>query len=246
MGIDYRQYYSPWDSLAMPVRSLLDSFLALLFPDRCGGCACLGELLCQRCRASFQPYPYGSDRFPASLNDIRVAFLFSGPLREAVHQFKYRRVRRLALPLGALMAASLVQRPLTADAVLPVPLHHDRLVERGFNQAEELACEVAHSLRLPLIAGGLSRIRATEQQAHLDARARAENMRGAFRWHGAHLPYRVLLVDDVLTTGATMGACAEALRDAGAKVIYGLALARSRPDHVGVSPTRKQKIEDRR
>jgi ComF family protein len=215
----------------MPVRSLLDAFLALLFPDRCGGCARLGELLCQGCRASFQPYPYGSDRFPAGLSDVRITFLFSGPLREVVHQLKYRSVRRLAQPLGMLMAASLAQHPLVADAVLPVPLHRDRLAERGFNQAEELAREVAQALHLPLIGNRLSRTRATEQQARLDARARAENMRGAFCWHGAATPHRVLLVDDVLTTGATMGACAEALRAAGAEVVYGLALARTRPDH---------------
>ena len=214
----------------MPIRSLLDAFLALLFPDRCGGCARLGELLCQGCRASLQPYPHGSDRFPASLSDVRIAFLFSGPLREVVHQFKYRPVRRLAQPLGILMAASLAQHPLVADAVLPVPLHHDRLAERGFNQAEELAREVAQALRLPLIGNRLSRTRATEQQARLDARARAENMRGAFQWHGAATPHRVLLVDDVLTTGATMDACAKALRTAGVEVVYGLALARSRPD----------------
>jgi ComF family protein len=214
----------------MPIRSLLDSFLALLFPDRCGGCARLGTLLCQGCRASFQPYPNGSDRFPASLSAVRITFLFSGPLREVVHQFKYRPVRRLAQPLGMLMAASLAQHPLVVDAVLPVPLHRDRLAERGFNQAEELAHAVAQALHLPLIGNRLARTRATEQQARLDARARAENMRGAFLWHGAAPPQRVLLVDDVLTTGATMGACAEALRAAGVEEVYGLALARTRTD----------------
>jgi ComF family protein len=215
----------------MPIRSILDAFLALLFPDRCGGCARLGALLCQGCRASFQPYPHGSDRFPTSLSDVRIAFLFTGPLREVLHQFKYRSVRRLAQPLGILMAASLAQHPLVADAVLPVPLHPDRLAERGFNQSEELARVVAQALQLPLIANRLSRTRATEQQARLDARARVENMRGAFHWNGATPPHHILLVDDVLTTGATMGACAEALRTAGVDVVYGLALARTRPDH---------------
>lgn len=215
----------------MPARSLLNAFLALLFPDRCGGCACLGDLLCRRCRASFLPYPHSVDRLPAGLSDVWIAFVFSGPLREVVHQLKYRSVRRLAQPLGSLMVASLAQHPLLVDAVLPVPLHRDRYAERGFNQAEELAREIARSLRLPLIASRLTRVRATEQQARLDAQARAKNMHGAFCWQGAPPPRRVLLVDDVLTTGATMGACAEALRGAGAEQVVGLALARSRPDH---------------
>jgi ComF family protein len=161
---------------------------------------------------------------------VRVAFVFASPLREVVHQFKYKGVRRLAQPLGQLMAAQLVARPLVADAVIPVPLHRERLAERGFNQAEALAQVVARALDLPLLATGLERVRATEQQAHLDARQRAANVHGAFRWRGAPPPRRLLIIDDVLTTGATIGACAEALRESGATAVYGLALARSRPD----------------
>src|SRR5262245_10126859 len=148
----------------MTSRTLLNSLLALLFPDRCGGCARLGDLLCQGCRAALMPYPYTADRFPASLSEVRIAFLFSSPLREVIHEFKYRRVRRLGAPLGELMAAHLLSRPLVVDAVLPVPLHHARLAERGFNQAEALAVAVAGALCLPLIADRLTRVRATEQQ----------------------------------------------------------------------------------
>ena len=213
----------------MLLRSILESFLTTLFPDRCGGCARLGELLCERCRGALMPYPRDPERFPASLDGVRVAFVFASPLREVVHQFKYRRVRRLAQPLGRLMAGHLAARPIAIDAVLPVPLHPQRLAERGFNQAEALAQEVAQALGRPLVRG-LERTRATGQQAHLDARQRADNVRGAFCWRAAAPPGRLLIVDDVLTTGATIGACAEALREAGAESVYGLALARSRPD----------------
>ena len=212
-------------------QSMFDSLLALLFPDRCAGCGRLGALLCPACRAALIPYPEGPHQPPPSLTDVRVAFVFDGPLREIVHQFKYRRERRLARPLGALLAAHLAAGPFSADAVLAIPLHHQRLAERGFNQAEALAGEVARAAGLPLINEGLVRIRMTEQQARLDARGRRENMRGAFSWHAAAAPpARVLLVDDILTTGATMSAGAEALRAAGAQAVYGLALARSRPD----------------
>jgi len=214
----------------MTTTPLLDRLLALLFPDRCGGCGRLGELFCRECRQALTPYPAGSDRFPACLADVRIAFLFNGPLREAVHALKYRRVRRLARPLGALMAAQLAAEPLACDALLAVPLHRERLAQRGFNQAEVLAQEVARILGVPLCSAGLERIRATEQQAHLDMRGRAENMRGAFRWRGGKPPKRIAIIDDVLTTGSTIGACAEVLRDAGADAVYGFALARSRPD----------------
>jgi ComF family protein len=214
----------------MPIVSFLDPLLALLFPERCGGCGCFGDLFCPGCRAALAPYPPGADRFPTSLADVRIAFLFGGPLRKAVHAFKYQSVRRLARPLGALMAAQLAADPPAVDALVAVPLHRDRLAERGFNQADALAQEIARAMRIPLLGAGLERVRATEQQAHLDARGRADNLRGAFRWQGAAPPHSVAIVDDVLTTGATMGACAEALRAAGAERVYGFALARSRHD----------------
>ncbi len=214
----------------MAGRSILDKLLALLFPDRCAGCKQLGDLLCGECRAALAPYPAEPAPTLPGLDGVRIAFVFDGPLRGAVHQLKYRRVRRMAQPLGALLSAVLAARPLAADALLPIPLHPARQAERGFNQAEVLAREVEQALRLPLIGAGLARVRATEQQARLDARARAENMRGAFRWQGATPPRRIILVDDVLTTGATMAACAAALRAAGTEQVYGLALARSRPD----------------
>ena len=216
----------------MPRRPLIETLLSFLFPDRCAGCRRGGSLLCAACRASLRPYPGGLRNQPASLADVRIVHLFDGPLRAAVHQFKYRRVRRMARPLGELLAANLAAAPLPFDSIAAVPLHAGRLAERGFNQAEALAAELARATRRNLINGGLTRIRATEQQAQLSARARADNVRGAFAWTAAAAPPRqVLIVDDVLTTGATMGACAAALREAGAAEVYGLALARSRPDY---------------
>lgn len=215
----------------MPGKSMLDSLIELLFPPRCAGCARLGALLCPVCRAELVPYPEGSHQLADALDQVRIAFIFQSPLREAVHEFKYRGVRRMSQPLGALLAAHLAARPLAVDALLAVPLHPDRQAERGFNHAEALAAEVARTLGLPLINGDLARIRATEQQARLDARGRRENMRGAFAWRGsAPPPRRILLVDDIVTTGSTLGACAEALRAAGSAEVSGLALARSRPD----------------
>jgi ComF family protein len=136
----------------------------------------------------------------------------------------------MAVPLGELLVDQLCAAALTADAIIPVPLHPSRQRQRGFNQSELLAAPVAAHYHWPVLSRGLVRVRATEQQAHLDAHARRANMRGAFAWqHNAPPPARVLLIDDVLTTGATIVACASALRAAGCREIYALALARSRP-----------------
>ena len=208
--------------------TLLDALLRLLFPDRCAGCRRLGALFCASCQAALRPYTPDRRAPPAGLAQVSIGYVFQSPLREAIHQLKYRKAQHVAEPLGTLLATQIAAQARELDAVLAVPLHADRLAERGFNQAEALARAVARGLRLPLISGPLVRVRATEQQAtQADSRARAENMRGAFAWHGAPPPARLVLVDDVYTTGATMGACAEALRHAGAASVCGLALARS-------------------
>lgn len=215
--------------MTLALRSLADALLALLFPDRCAGCQQVGALLCPECQAALRPYALPLPALP-SLDAAEVAFVFAGPLRDAVHVLKYRRIQRMAAPLGTLMAAHLRDHPLPADALIPVPLHPRRMAERGFNQSEALARQISRLCGAPL-AAGLVRTRDTEHQARLDARARQQNVRESFAWHyPAPPPPCVLLIDDVLTTGATLGACAQALRSAGAREVYALALARSQPE----------------
>ncbi len=210
-------------------QSFIESLLSTLFPERCVGCARLGALFCETCRAALRPYHLQRQLQQPELNGIDIGFVFEGPLREAIHQFKYQRRRRMAKPLGALLAAHVSPSFAANATIVPVPLHATRQRERGFNQAEVLAREVARALMLPLLREGLVRQRATEQQAHLDARRRHENVSGAFVWQStAAPPERVLLLDDVITTGATISACAAALRRAGTREVYALALARSR------------------
>lgn len=213
----------------MPARpSLLESLLALLFPERCAGCKRTGALLCTHCRSAIELYTDTLNALPG-VDGVSIAYVYRDPLRTAIHQLKYRRRRRVAQPLGELLAPIAAPHIANIDAIQAIPMHAARLNERGFNQADLIARALGAAIKLPCLARGLVRVRATEQQVHLNAQERRENMRDAFAWRNpAPPPARVLLIDDVLTTGATMSACALALREAGCREIYGIALARSR------------------
>lgn len=159
-----------------------------------------------------------------------VAFaLFGGAVADALRRLKYGGRSDLAVPLGHLARRAARSARVLADVVIPVPLHPARLAERGYNQAALLGAEVAEELGVPLSARALSRTRHTPQQARLDRASRLGNVAGAFR---VRTPVqvrgrRVLLIDDVSTTGATLAACAAALREAGAATVTALVVART-------------------
>ena len=181
-----------------------------------------GMLPCDACRRT--PPPYAFARAVAEYRD---------GIREAVHALKFGGRPVLATPLGRLLAES-GARALPAppdewaDGLVPVPLHPARLAERGFNQAELLAAPCAARWGVPILPRVLVRTRPTLPQTDLDPAARRANVRDAFRVPrpAAVQGRRVLLVDDVLTTGATVGAAARALRAAGATAVGVLTLAR--------------------
>jgi len=180
--------------------------------------------LCDQCGAP-RPAPGACPacrRHPPAFTTARAAALYLptgtglNPLAAAVQAYKYRRRRRLAVALGALLAE---RYPFAADVVLvPVPLHLARLRARGFNQAVLLARVLARRRDLAVDSRLLVRARATEAQAGLPAAERRRNLRAAFAIRqGATVPHRpIVLVDDVLTTGATADACASVLLAAGA------------------------------
>ncbi len=158
------------------------------------------------------------------------AGVFGGPLREAVHKLKYEGDLPLARPLARLLAAaiagSLDEEQLLETVIVPVPLHRRREKARGYNQSARLANELARLTGLP-VAPYLARVRHTESQVGKSADARRVNVDGAFQWAGGTLPRRVLLVDDVCTTGATLLACASALREAGTLSVRAATVARA-------------------
>jgi len=164
---------------------------------------------------------------PLAIDGIRGVGYLRGPLKSAIYRFKYRQKRKLALPLADLMYQYLLENPLPADFIVPVPLYMDRLRERGYNQAALLARELSERSRLPVEEESLVRIKETVPQVALKADERRKNVKGAFRSQGEKIKDRqILLIDDVSTTGATLVACAEALREKGARSVWALVLAR--------------------
>jgi ComF family protein len=145
-------------------------------------------------------------------------------LRELIHLFKYGRIEPLAKPLGRFLAQAL-PREETFDVIVPMPLHWRKRWQRGFNQSDLLAREVGRRFHLP-VAKALRRIRFTSVQAGLTSAKRRLNVSGAFRAQTRLDGKRVLLIDDVMTTGATAASCARVLKRAGAKHVTLLTLAR--------------------
>lgn len=172
-----------------------------------------------QCRACREKPP----RFDRALSPYR----YEGVIEQAIHLFKYRRRDTLAAPLADLMLVWADRLP-PVDLVMPVPLHPARLRVREFNQSLLLADRIARRLGLPLSFEHLERTRPTRPQTELDRKDRARNVRRAFavRDPDGLKGRRVLLVDDVLTTGATVNDCARALRRAGADSVAVLTLAR--------------------
>ncbi len=201
---------------------------------------------CERCGAPFDPTARAREwcadcaqsRRPA-LDRARSFGLHCGQLRQAVNRFKFEGRIRLAGPLAALLAALVSSESgdglidsAQVDAIIPVPLHPARRRWRGYDQAELLAVALNEATRMPVRLGWLRRVRNTAPQVGQSREAREKNIRGAF---AAKEPWpapgaRLLLVDDVYTTGATVRECARVLRRAGAKAVYAVSVSRPVPD----------------
>jgi ComF family protein len=218
--------------------------LETLFPARCLGCGLRGTSLCAECRADLPYLPEGvcgrcasvrtargvcrgCRRLSPHLGTVRAAFAYEGPARNAVLTLKFRSGRYLVDVMTEFLREELSRRPLNVDVVVPVPLASGRRRQRGYNQAELLALPVASNLRADVRTDVLVRENRPPQQT-LDAAARLVNLSGAIRCAAPDVVRgrRVLVVDDVITTGATVSACADTLAQAGATHVSALAFAR--------------------
>ena len=219
--------------------------LDFLFPRRCVGCSREGDLLCYSCRQQLPkimpPLCPRCGRtqssgilcpscvaWRAEIDSIRSPFRFEGLIREAIHQLKYRNLRALAVPLAQLLHDYLVASPVHGEVLVPVPLHPKRLRERGYNQSSLLTRELGKLINLPVVDDCLIRQKYAPPQARTsNVDERLSNVAGAFTCRDQRLKGKqILLVDDVSTSGATLDACAGALKAAGAASVRGLVLAR--------------------
>ena len=217
----------------------MNALLYLLLPPTCPGCGREGALICSDCgrhlaaRMGSPPgLPIGlrADQ-PEGIAQLEWCAPFTGPTRAALHELKYAGNRRLAEPLGALLAARWRRAGIGGEVLVPVPIHAQRLRERGYDQADLLARAAARHLALP-VAPALTRGRRTVAMHDLGRAAREANVVTAFvvqtRWRPIVEHRWIVLIDDITTTGATLAACAAALHAAGAAAVSALTVARER------------------
>lgn len=211
-------------------RRLTHRIVNLLFPQRCVVCGQEGDFLCRSCHSRFPKLDFTNNNdLPnsASLEEVRSVWPMDESVRQLIHQFKYRGLRTLDSVIAMEMIALVREWALDVDGVVAVPLHAKRLRERGFDQAGLLARKLAAGIDRPVLST-LSRIRPTASQAQSSVRdERLRNMANAFTVNAPEQirGKRLLLVDDVVTTGATLGAAAGALRKAGSGQIWGVTAA---------------------
>lgn len=209
--------------------------LDLLMPPACAGCGRPGALLCGDCRAKLTMPSDPRDRFLAPDAGVVIgdalllafaAFAYEGPIRRALAALKYNGVARLA-PILAQSASPTLAHLMTISgpaSLVPIPLHPERQRARGYNQAALLARSLGKHCGASMV-DALARVRPTTKQHRLNRVARLHNLRDAFSVV-ARPPRVAILVDDIITTAATLEACASVLRAAGCESVYGFAVGR--------------------
>lgn len=235
------------------MRGLLNGAIDLLLPPRCAGCGVIVEAQGSFCAACWAGLPFITAPMCAHCGlpfetaadvgalcgaclaapprfEARAALAYNGPAREVVLRLKHADRPHLAVDMAGQLRRAAGAWLDDDVLIVPVPLHRWRLWRRGYNQAAELAKAVARAAGKPLLVDALVRSRATKSSQGLNPSERRRNLRGAFRVADAAQPHVagrcIILVDDVLTTGATADACARVLRRAGAASVRLLTLAR--------------------
>jgi len=236
-------------SLALKSYNLISESLDWFYPVNCINCGKVGFRICQDCQSQIKLItnpicticgtPTKTSgvcslcrRKKPNYRLLRSWAVFEGPVQKAIHRIKYKNDLTLGKELASLMINYVKDLCLPIDSVIPVPLGEKRRKERGYNQAGLIAYPLALEFGWNFLPDGLIRCRETESQVGLNAMERHENVRNAFTANPKKVAgKKILLIDDVATTGATISSCTEALKAGGALDVFAITLARAKAKH---------------
>ena len=230
------------------ITTIKNDLLHLIAPSLCPACEepmNPNEVgICEVCRASLLPAPYPEEIYETLLKEYEpqqlaldaigslYTFEQDSPVQHLIHAIKYKGCRLLAEEIGADLGLTLQAfvEFSQIDLVIPVPLHRAKLRDRGYNQAEYIAKGFSRARNVEFMPSGLKRVRHTQSQTTLSAHQRTTNIANAFTVTPKEVTgAKVLLCDDVFTTGATLNACANVLLNAGAESVMGATIAQDDP-----------------
>ena len=224
---------------------VVDRALNVLFPQSCIGCGRTGSYVCTLCERQLPRIvppvcprcgcPQASTilcpvcaQTAGTISAIRSPFRFESIARKAIHELKYHNLRAIAPTLAGYLVTCLSETGYEPDMITPVPLHSTRMRQRGYNQSFLLACEVGRRTGIPVSSEALTRVKAGTSQVRTSSmEERRRNVSDAFTCNSSLISgKRILVIDDVCTTGATLESCAQSLQRAGAIEVQGLTVAR--------------------
>jgi competence protein ComFC len=229
----------------LAIKEVFWKIIDWIYPPSCCSCGKIGKLFCDDCFSILQtPSIYSCTlcgeplkkpgiclrcrTHPPHFYSLRSLGYFTGPLRDAIHSLKYQRNFGLGEFFSSPLAQIIMRERWQIDLITAVPLNEKRRKERGYNQAEVLAEPVARKMSVLYSSNIIKRIKHTDSQVGLSLQERQNNVAGAFLAVSELVNSKnILIIDDVATTGSTIDACAKALKDAGAKNVFALTLAKT-------------------
>lgn len=206
-----------------------DVFFNLIFPEKCVICNKIGNILCEHCFSKIKYFPQQKINPPQNIDLMIVCGYYDGILKTLIRKFKFSKKQSLAPYLVNFIKKCIDNKSYfsSVDLITSVPLHKNRLKERGFNQSELIAKQLSNFLNIPYDGNILERVKETSFMYNLSKSERKKNIKGAFSVNRNLNGLNILIVDDILTTGATFSEIASEIKQNGANSVYALAVAKS-------------------
>jgi competence protein ComFC len=215
-------------TLILLIKTLFQALIEIIFPNFCVGCNKKDTLLCSNCyeKIEFSSFPFNKLEKLKYIDEIIVICRYQGIIKKLIHEFKYKSV----INIGKIIA-KLIYRSTNipkCDLLIPIPIHKKKLDKRGFNQSEKIVRELSILTKIPIRNLLLKATNTKSQMSIRDIKERKNNLKNSFeiKKNIPSLPQKVILIDDIVTTGSTLDECAKILKKAGVKKVVGLVLAK--------------------